>query len=64
MIKIKEVLSNENGGPNVETMVGIGVALGIVAAIYSIGNSLFRYLHSIPGGPAGYSKSIVVGYSK
>lgn len=62
--KIKYSLCNENGSPMVETLVGIGVSLGLVAAIYSLGNSLYRYLHSIPGGDAGYSRSIVVGYKK
>ena len=62
--KFKDILLNEDGGPTIETMVGIGVSLGVVSAIYALGRNLYRYLHSVPGGSAGYSKSIVVGYKK
>lgn len=41
---IHEALSNENGGPSVEQILGIGVALGVGVALYLVGSAMYNWL--------------------
>lgn len=44
MIKrIKYALNNETGGPNIETLIGIGVALTMGIAAFALGSAQISY---------------------
>lgn len=56
---ISDALSNENGGPSVEQIVGIGVALGVGVAFYLLGNAIYQWI----AGDGGAS-SVISGLEK
>ena len=39
------VLGNENGGPNVEQLIGIAVALGVGAGLFLFGKSVYGWFN-------------------
>ena len=43
---ILKVLSNENGGPNVEQVVGIAVALAVGSGLFIFGSSVFNWFNN------------------
>ena len=44
--KIKNCLSNEIGGPNLETLLGIGMSLCVMGAIYYVARNLYDWVYS------------------
>ena len=38
--KINNCLNNEYGGPNVEMLIGIGIALAVGVALYALGGTI------------------------
>lgn len=40
----KEVLSNENGGPNLEHLIGIGVSLGVTLGLYKLAIGTYNWI--------------------
>ena len=65
--RIKHVLNNENGGPNVEQIVGIASASLIMWGTWVIGRTLVYYYYITPtvptiSKPDGSIELICVGY--
>lgn len=44
MNRIKNVLNNECGGPNVEQIIGIGIAILVGVALYTLADTMFEWL--------------------
>ena len=42
--KIKYVLCNENGGPNLESLLGIAISLALVGAAIAFKNAAYGWL--------------------
>ena len=40
--KVNNCLNNECGGPNIETLIGIGIAIAIGVALYAFGGTLHK----------------------
>ena len=67
MKRIKYVLCNENGGPNLESIIGLAISTVIMSGIWKIGRVLYGYYYTTPTVPtiakAGRTEeSIVIGY--
>lgn len=65
--KIKYVLCNENGSPNLESIIGLAIATVIMSGIWKIGRALYVYYYTTPTVPtvakAGRTEEgIVIGY--
>ena len=46
MYKALEILNNENGGPNVEQVVGIAVALAVGSGLFIFGGTVFHWFEN------------------
>ena len=44
-INILNVLNNENGGPNVEQVIGIAVALAVGSGLFLFGSTVFNWFN-------------------
>lgn len=40
---LNTVLGNENGGPNVEELIGVAVALGVGVGIFAFGRTVYGW---------------------
>ena len=60
--KIDNCLNNECGGPNLENMISIGVAIGISLAVLKLGQALWGFIHGIPRKRGGNDGSIIWGW--
>ena len=54
LLKIKEALSNECGGPSVEALIGIWVSLLIVAALFIFIKSVYIRIYELSGFVSAY----------
>ena len=54
LLKIKEALNNECGGPSVEALIGIGVSLGIVVALFVFIKSVYIRIYELSGFVSAY----------
>ena len=45
----KNALSNECGGPNVEQLIGIAVALAVGAGLFVFGRSVYKWFNGCAG---------------
>lgn len=54
LLKIKEALNNECGGPSVEALIGIGVSLGIVVALFVFIKSVYSLIYKLSGFVSAY----------
>ena len=67
--KIKYVLNNESGGPQLEQMLALAGAFGVIAMIWKIGLSFYNYYYDTPSRP-GLNRqrlatdNILMGYIK
>ena len=66
--RIKYCLNNECGGPNLENIISLGVAMGLVIEVYRVGTNIWEYYHHLPSTPLTEThdtgrSSIIVGYS-
>lgn len=43
----KDALSNENGGPNLENLIGIGVSLGVTVALYNLATAIYSWINTV-----------------
>ena len=43
--RIKYVLNNEAGGPNIETLIGIGVSMAVGVALYKFGGAVNGWIN-------------------
>ena len=43
----KDALSNENGGPNLENLIGIGVSLGVTVALYNLATTIYSWINTV-----------------
>lgn len=66
--KIINCLNNENGGPNVENIVSIAVAMAILVQVFKMARAAWAYYHIIPSTIPGIKNisptdsTIIVGY--
>ena len=63
---IKYVLNNENGGPNLEQIMGLGISSIIMAGVWVVGRSLYAYYYTTPTIQTVDANSvnyIVIGYN-
>ena len=58
MVSAKKALSNECGGPNVEQIIGIGVALGVGVGLYMLGSTMYTWLSDAGSSSAMDSANI------
>ena len=42
--RVKNALSNDFGGPNVEQIMGIGIAIAVGVALYTLANTMYSWL--------------------
>ena len=42
--RIKNVLGNECGGPNVEQIIGIGIAVAVGVALYALASTMSTWI--------------------
>jgi hypothetical protein len=42
--RIKNVLGNECGGPNVEQIIGIGIAVAVGVALYTLASTMSTWI--------------------
>lgn len=42
--RMHNALSNECGGPNVEQIIGIGIAIAVGVALYSLANTMYDWI--------------------
>ncbi len=49
MKDIDHVLANENGGPNVEQVMGIAVALSVGVGLFLFGRSVYNWFNGSAG---------------
>ena len=40
--KVNNCLNNENGGPNVEMLIGIGLAIAVGVSLYALGGTIHK----------------------
>lgn len=61
-------LNNENGGPNVENIISIAVAMAILVAVFNMARAAWNYFHIIPSTIPGIKdvsptdSTIIIGY--
>ena len=49
-------LKNENGGPNLEELIGIGVGLAVGSGLYQFGEALYTWLAGTNGASTEIAK--------
>lgn len=54
LLKIKNALNNESGGPNLESLIGLGVSLGVIAGLYAVANAAYIVIYKLSGFVTAY----------
>ncbi len=55
---LRLVLNNENGGPNLEELIGIAYSLAVGAALFTVGKAMALWLKGAKGTVQGLSSKV------
>jgi hypothetical protein len=44
--RMNNALNNECGGPNVEQIIGIGIAIAVGVALYTLANTMYNWVNT------------------